>query len=103
MLGKLLEGWQIAAINSNHTGYFFSPDRTRWRIADGNLPNGQRTVNQWFDTGAFVLPIDPTTGKTVDVLTNKRPGRNILEGPGFSMLDFSVFKVTRISEGTRFD
>ena len=42
--------------------------------------------------------IDPNTGMTVDVITNKRPGRNILEGPGFSMIDFSFFKTTTITE-----
>lgn len=98
VLGKLLEGWQIAAISTNRSGLYFAPDRTRWRVADGNLPPGQRTVDRWFDTNAFVLPIDPATGDTVDLITNKRPGRNILEGPGYSMVDFSLFKVTRISE-----
>ncbi len=98
VLGKILEGWQISAISTNRSGLFFSPDRNRWRVADGNLPSDQRTVARWFDTGAFVQAIDPATGKTVDVITNKRPGRNILEGPGFSIIDFSFFKTTTITE-----
>ncbi len=98
VLGKILEGWQIAAISTNRSGLFFSPDRNRWRVADGNLPNDERTLTRWFDTGAFVQAIDPNTGMTVDVITNKRPGRNILEGPGFSMIDFSFFKTTTITE-----
>ncbi len=100
VLGKILEGWQIAAISTNRSGFFFSPDRNRWRVADGNLPKNQRTVAHWFETNAFVLAVDPTTGKTVDVITDKRPGRNILEGPGFSMVDFSFFKTTSINETT---
>ncbi|RPJ49570.1 MAG: hypothetical protein EHJ95_08565 [Methanobacteriota archaeon] len=99
-LAKILEGWQIAAISTNRSGLFFSPDRNRWRVADGNLPNDQRTLTRWFDTGAFVQAIDSATGKTVDTITNKRPGRNILEGPGFSMIDFSFFKTTTITEST---
>lgn len=98
VLGKILEGWQIAAISTNRSGFFFSPDRNRWRVADGNLPKDQRTVARWFDPSAFVKAIDPTTGKIVDVITNKRPGRNILEGPGYSMVDFSFFKTTSIGE-----
>jgi hypothetical protein len=46
--------------------------------------------------------IDPNTGKAVDVITSKRPGRNILEGPGFVMIDFSIFKTTTITEFTEF-
>jgi hypothetical protein len=100
VLGKILEGWQVTAISTNRSGLFFSPDRSRWRVADGNLPKNQRTVARWFDTSAFVTAMDPVTGKTVDVITNKRPGRNILEGPGFSVVDFSVFKTTAITEST---
>ncbi len=100
VVGKVLQGWQIAAISTNRSGLFFSPDRNRWRVADGNLPDSQRTLTRWFDTSAFVQAIDPNTGKTVDVITGKRPGRNILEGPGFSMIDFSIFKSTTITEST---
>ncbi len=100
VLGKILEGWQIAAISTNRSGLFFSPDRNRWRVSDGNLPNDQRTLTRWFDTGAFVQAIDPATGNAVDVITGKRPGRNILEGPGFSMIDFSFFKTTTITESS---
>ena len=63
VLGKILEGWQVAAISTNRSGLFFSPDRNRWRVGDGNLPNDQRTLARWFDTGAFVQAIDPATGK----------------------------------------
>jgi hypothetical protein len=99
-LARILEGWQIAAISSNRSGLFFSPDRNRWRVGDGNLPADQRTVQKWFDTAAFVQAIDPNTGKAVDVITNKRPGRNILVGPGLSLIDFSIFKTTKITEST---
>jgi hypothetical protein len=98
VLARIVEGWQIAAISTNRSGLFFSPDRNRWRVGDGNLPSNERTLARWFDTSAFVQAIDPDTGKVVDVITNQRPGRNILEGPGFSMIDFSVFKNTAITE-----
>jgi hypothetical protein len=98
VVGKLLEGWQIAAISYSRSGLYFSPNRNFWRIADGNLPVDERTAQLWFDTSAFVQPIDPETGKTVDVITNMRPGRNILEGPGFTNVDFTIFKTTYFSE-----
>jgi len=49
--------------NTNTTGGM--PDR----IANGNLPSGQRTITHWFDTSAFVRPAAGTFGNSgVNVL-----------------------------------
>lgn len=62
------------------------------RLADGNLPSGQRSVRRWFDTGAFAVP---QTGKFGN------SGRGILDSPGRVNFDFSLFKefpISKISE-----
>ncbi|HEY2933437.1 MAG TPA: TonB-dependent receptor [Acidobacteriota bacterium] len=97
LAARLVEGWQLASISRFRSGLYFSPDRSRWRVKDGNLPADDRTINRWFDTTAFVLPRD-AQGRVVDVITSQRPGRNILEGPGLANVDFAVFKNTRVTE-----
>jgi hypothetical protein len=53
-------------------------------------PNiSDRTPAHWFNTAAFVTPPYGTFGNA---------GRNIVEGPGFSSVDVSLFKTTKISE-----
>jgi hypothetical protein len=94
---KFTEGWQLASISSFRSGLFFSPNRNTWRVGDGNFPTDQRTINEWFDTSAFVQTIDPA-GRRVDLITGGRPGRDILVGPGFANIDFSIFKTTKITE-----
>lgn len=59
----------LAAAVSNSAGG--GGDRPN-RIADGNLPSDQRTIDRWFDTGAFVAPPQFTFGNS---------GRGILIGP----------------------
>ena len=49
-----------------------------------------RRPDQWVDPAAFVLPPAGTYGNA---------GRNILIGPGSAIVDVSVFKTTRLTEG----
>ena len=58
------------------------------RIADGNLPGSERTLQRWFDTSAFALAVGHYGSS----------GRNILTAPGLASLDFSLFKNFRITE-----
>ena len=64
-----LGGWQADWVVIAETGQFFSPsfsgvDTSNTntvgglpdRIANGNLPSGQRTLEHWFDASAFVVP-----------------------------------------------
>jgi hypothetical protein len=69
------------------------------RIANGTLPAGQRTVNQWFDTSAFVtLQTDPTQPGFVPFQAFGNSGVGILRGPGLANLDFNLSKEFQITE-----
>lgn len=96
----ILGGWEVSAIQTFQTGGPFTPvlatDNANTggvnrpdRIRDGNLPRNQRTIERYFDTGAFVTPARFTFGNS---------GRNILYGPSFTNLDFSLMKVFTVRE-----
>jgi hypothetical protein len=102
VLDLVLGGWHAGGIYSLSTGFPFSaqlgydPSNTGDqglvrpnRIANGNLPGGQRDPSLWFDPNAFDFPADYTFGNS---------GRNILTGPGFSTLDGSIRKDFAITE-----
>jgi hypothetical protein len=61
------------------------------RIGNGNLSGNARTLDRWFDTSAFVL----AAGQYGDA------GRSIIEEPGRTSLDFSIFKNFDVLEGHR--
>lgn len=48
------------------------------RVADGNLPRDERTLDRWFDTSAFTVPPPFTYGNS---------GRNVLRAPGLVNVD----------------
>lgn len=85
--------WQVNGIVTLRSGQPFTPsmgfsaantgDPRPDRIADGNLPPGQRSIGTWFDKPAFRAPTPYNFGSA---------GRNILIGPGASNADLSVFK-----------
>ena len=103
-LNHLIGGWQVNGGVSLYGGIPFSvsagsntlnngvggvrPDR----LADGNLPPGQREVTRWFDTDAFANPGFRLYGTA---------GRNILFGPGTKQIDLSLFKNFQLTEGVR--
>lgn len=60
------------------------------RLKDGNLPVGERTLNRWFDTTAFV--------RHNDWATYGNMGTNPLIADGLAQLDSSIFKAFQISE-----
>ena len=73
----------------------FRPDR----IANGALPDNQRTADKWFDTSAFVV-LSNTPG-AVGFVPNRIMGNSgvgILRGPGFVNLDFNLAKDFAIYE-----
>jgi len=100
-------GWHLGGILSMASGFWFTPTlgydpsntgsqglvRTD-RIANGNLPSGQRDPSLWFDINAFPFPADFTFGNA---------GRNILEGPGQKILDGSIRKEFAITERQRLE
>lgn len=74
--------------NPSNTGGPDRPDVLRdWRLSDN-----ARSLDRWFDTGAFVANAPFTFGNAA---------RNLLEGPGLVNFDFAVYKYFRIAEGKR--
>jgi TonB-dependent receptor-like protein len=98
----LAEGWQIGGILSLNSGFPFTVRQADNRSGNGaiffadrpNLLAGQRcrTLGDpalWFDPSAFQAATAGFYGNA---------GRNICRGPDFKNLDFSILKITRVSE-----
>src|SRR6267378_2463787 len=93
------DGWQIGAILRLQTGQPLSVLSGQDNSSTGlgnDRPNvvgdpnaGPHTVSRWFNTVAFTQNA---------ILTFGNAGRNIVTGPGFHNLDFSVLKNTKIHE-----
>jgi len=64
------------------------------RIADGNLPAGQRTIDRWFDTTAFVAP-------PAGIGRFGTSGNDVLNGPGINVLHAGIFKEIVLHERLR--
>ena len=89
----VLGDWQVNTIAILRSGFPFTPelgfstantgDPRPNRIANGNLPSDQRTIQHWFATSAFAAATSFNFGNA---------GRNILNGPGATNFDFSTFK-----------
>ena len=101
----IVGGWQVNGVLLLATGLPVHPTqslapvddgcsrctRRPDRIADGNLSGGSRTLDRWFDTDAFRLA-EGHYGTS---------GRSVIEEPGRTSLDFSIFKNIDIAEGHR--
>ena len=96
LLSHLIGGWQIGAISTvqsggpftvttqtNTTNSFSAGALRANRLANGNLPRSQRTIQRWFDVSAFAAPPDFTFGNA---------GRGILRGDNLVNFDFSLAK-----------
>lgn len=102
LLAHLIGDWTITGIWSASTGDHFTPtlasplsnsaggggDRPD-RIADGNLPAGNRSIDRWFDLAAFMAPPQFTFGNA---------GRGILVGPGLFNVDLGVHRNFAVTE-----
>ena len=103
----VLGHWRINAIVTAQSGAPFSvnvtddranigagpaqrPDMTR----DPNLPRDERTVERWFDTGAFALHAPFTFGSAP---------RNPVFAPGFANVDMAVAKSWLLGNGSRLE
>ena len=93
---QIVEGWQLGAIVQLQTGNpvnIVTSNATVNGVANTLRPdvNGPvqiiGSVDRWFDTNAFVAV--PRFGNL---------GRNVIIGPGFSNLDFSILKNTKLNE-----
>ncbi|MCS7025094.1 MAG: TonB-dependent receptor [Bryobacteraceae bacterium] len=108
LLSRALGGWQLQGIVSAQTGGPLTvtesvdlslrglnadrPDQIR------NPNRGPRTVQQWFDTSAFVrLPAIPGGQRSGTA------GRNTVIGPGLLQTDLAVLKRIALAESHRFE
>lgn len=100
---RLVEGWQLSTIVQLQSGNpvnLVTGINTFTGVNNTLRPDivGPIVIledpNRWFDTSAFVAPTAPTThfGNL---------GRNVVIGPGFHNVDFSVLKKTNITERLR--
>ena len=105
----VLGGWQANGIWTVRTGFPFTvaqdntmntansqarPDR----IGSGKLDNP--TVNQWFDTSAFVV-LTCADNNLANRCHYGSSGSAILDGPGFKNMDFSLIKNIPVKEGMK--
>ena len=69
------------------------------RLANGALPAGQRTVDRYFDTGAFRL-LDPVAGRAGFVPNQAfgNSGVGVIRGPSLKSLDFNLSKTFAVTE-----
>jgi hypothetical protein len=102
---RAVQGWQVSTVVTLASGVPFSPiipgdsDRdgstdnvNRPDIVPGvsTTPSGGRTPEHWYNPDAFAFPGAGYRGNA---------GRNILEGPGIAVVDFSLVKMTRLASG----
>ncbi|MBI2817160.1 MAG: TonB-dependent receptor [Acidobacteria bacterium] len=105
MISKLLNGWWVSGILTLQSGYPFTPvlgtNRSRSKMNGGaagidrpDLVSGRNGSNivlggsdRYFDSTAFRIPAAGFLGTA---------GRNIVRGPGFATVDFSLSKDTSL-------
>lgn len=98
--------WQMTGVVSLQSGLPFSVgvgfdpantglaafDARTNRIGSGKLPEGQRSLERWFNVDDFVVQPTGTFGNA---------GRMVLNGPGFVNFDLGLNKAFRLSEKLR--
>ena len=102
IVDAVLGGWSLQTIATLASGTYFSPSFTGTNpsntnssgglpdcLSNGNLPNGTRTWNQWFNPAAFAIPQPGQFGNC---------GGNTLVGPGIYVMHASLSKDFRIFE-----
>lgn len=109
----LVDGWNLSTITQFRSGFpvnvnlqggtfggfSFRPDVVpgvdpydpHLTLPNGTVCNGFRIPECQFNPDAFDVPANGPYGNA---------GRNLLRGPGFAQIDFSIFKNTRLSESS---
>jgi hypothetical protein len=98
----VLGGWTLGTISYLASGFYFSPafsgsdpSNTNTvgglpdRIADGNLPSGERSYTRWFDASAFKVPEPGSFGNS---------SANVLVGQGINAHHLTLSKQFRVTE-----
>ncbi|MBI1786702.1 MAG: carboxypeptidase regulatory-like domain-containing protein [Acidobacteria bacterium] len=98
--GRIVGGWGVAGILQIRSGtpfsVGFSPNQAGWYANRANLVSSdlypaKRDIEGWFNPAAFAIPAPFTFGSGA---------RNLLFGPGQSIIDVSLLKDTKITERT---
>lgn len=99
---NILGGWQVGGIVRAETGtpltIFVSGNPANSFFGGSIRPNvvgdpkGPKTIDQWFNTAAFVNPPANTFGNA---------GRSLVDGPGIHLWDISIYKNFRVTEQVR--
>lgn len=76
--------------NTNSTAAFSSGAQRANVIANPSLPSSQRNAQHWFNTAAFAQPANYQFGNA---------SRNLVRGPGYEDLDFSLIRNVTFTEG----
>ncbi len=115
-LDLVLGGWEFSPIFSSQTGLGLSINQSQllnlggerrsraYRLANGALPEGQRTVDRYFDTAAFkILLATPPTTPTADsvFVPNQAFGNSgigVIRGPALVNFDFNLAKDFALTE-----
>jgi hypothetical protein len=101
----LAGGWQVSTLFYYDAGRYSTPTfsgrdisatgttgaQRPDRIADGNLPPGERTIDRWFDTAAFVVPA-ANSGRFGN------SARNVIVGPTSKVVHASLAKRFSLSD-----
>lgn len=119
--GHLLGGWELSGVVYLTSGRHYDATASSCRedfaglglcgntwsgdrpdmISDPNV-GGPQTINEWFNTVAFVIPGCPATDpKCSPTDPPIRPGnahRGVIVGPSYKRWDASIFKDTKIGE-----
>ena len=109
----LVGGWEMTGIYTWQTGMFLTPfwtgdDPVGIAFTDSstpasvtlrpdilknpNLPGGQQTIDQWFNTGAFAAPQAGRFGTS---------GKGVIKGPGVNVMSFGLAKEFAFNERVR--
>ncbi|HEY8459078.1 MAG TPA: carboxypeptidase regulatory-like domain-containing protein, partial [Blastocatellia bacterium] len=93
-LRNALGGWELSGITRWQTGQRLTPSGnssigTRRADATGQDVEGPRTLQQWFNTAAFVNPPNSRRGTA---------GVGVIEGPGRHLWDLSLRKQFSLTE-----
>jgi len=102
VVDAIVGGWNLQTIGTLASGTYFSPSFTGTNpsntntsgglpdcLSNGNLSNGTRTWNQWFNPAAFAIPQAGQFGNC---------GANTLVGPGIYVMHASLSKDFHIKE-----
>jgi outer membrane receptor protein involved in Fe transport len=109
VFSHILGGWRVSGLASTRSGRPFTVRAggndtviggprggglvSAWAdcLSDGTLPESRRTIDEWFETDAYVEPkaANPTKNNVVEGRLGNC-GRNTLRGPRYTNFDFGL-------------